>query len=602
MAIRPVHHALAAALIASSCVAALAADGSSPASPPPAAGPTSPAASPLSEPPPKPLVIPGPSTTVPPKPSPTHVDPPPVPSAPSAPPAAQATPPVPPLPPQAGREGDMRDVFAGRGGDVPAIIRSIQAEGVSITSLGAEGGVKAYLGEAANGRFQVLYASPDGENVAAGLLFRSGGVNVTNGQIESMLARFGDAARATPGLDASSLGAVTPAPGDAKDAPEMPIMDWFRSQGLDTTPFGSGEGGFPAFLVGTPSPAPGAKGLLQAFYVLPDPRYAVAGMLMRRGGVNVTGLQIADTRMREVEQAKAVGKPAASAVNPGINPPPVPVPPPDVRDALAHPAAGVAGTPAPGLAVRQEDATAATPPEAVPPKPSGHPVPPTVPPDSAAPVTPAAGAPAPADPGKRADATPAAPAAHALPVPVLATFPNTLPASASAPFRTKTAIEGHPDFQTDFMEALKTAVWFQVGAPEAPVIYMVADPQCPFCHATWQRLKPLVFARQLQVRVLMIAGLAGSDPLARSILARDNPSTAWLDGEGSIQGVPIKQGPLPGSPNYDRTGHMLNENMNFIHRFHIDRTPFLAYVSDDGTMYSSLGLPENLDAFLAARR
>src|SRR3546814_9595147 len=45
------------------------------------------------------------------------------------------------------------------------------------------------------------------------------------------------------------------------------------------------------------------------------------------------------------------------------------------------------------------------------------------------------------------------------------------------------------------------AAWFTVGLRDAPVLYMVVDPQCPFCHQAWERLRPLVIAKKLQIRI-----------------------------------------------------------------------------------------------------
>ncbi len=579
MMIRP----LILVLLAGVATPVMAADGSAPS--PARTG----ASSPLSEPSSKAVVVPGPSSADAPR-APIPTDP-----APAA--TAQAPLDAPPATGSpVGAEGDMRDLFAGRGGDVPAVIRYLQGDDVKVTSLGDEGGAKAYLGEARNGRYQVFYVSPDGEHMAAGLLFRSGGIDVTNAQVEAMLKRFGEAARGLP--DAATIPTVQPDDAKGRAASDLPMMDWFRSRGLKVTPFGDREGGFLAYLVETRPVPPSLKGRLQAFYVMPDPRYAVAGVLVRRGGVDVTGLQIANTRLREIDEARAKGQPASSPAMPGVDPPSVPAPTPAVKAALdaASQAAAASSAPMPSTPGPGPDAAS----------PAGDGVATARPPVVQEPTAPAEEAPAtrppmppPASHGAAQPAvTPPSVAAAqpAMPAPVMADIPlSTQPPSASAPYRSAVPRDA-------FVEALKTAVWFQVGDAAAPVVYMVVDPQCPFCHATWQRLKPLVFGRKLQVRVVMIAGLKGSDPLARSILSRQSPSEAWLTGEGSIHGFPIKEGPMPGTPAYERAGNMLSVNANLIRRFSIDRTPFLAYVADDGTMYSSLGLPDDVDAFLAARK
>ncbi|MCK8312719.1 hypothetical protein LW954_17515, partial [Erwinia amylovora] len=79
---------------------------------------------------------------------------------------------------------------------------------------------------------------------------------------------------------------------------------------------------------------------------------------------------------------------------------------------------------------------------------------------------------------------------------------------------------------------------------------MVVDPQCPFCHAAWRRLQNLVYDKKLQIRIIMISGLKGSQPLAISILSRPNPGQAWLSGEGSVDNFEIAPPPAQDTQQY----------------------------------------------------
>jgi hypothetical protein len=404
--------------------------------------------------------------------------------------------------------------------------------------------------------------------MAVGMMFRAGGRNVTSSQVEGMMRRFQAAAKSeegkASGVDAGTLKDIVTDGTASKDA-DVSIVDWYRSLGLTVTPFGDKEGGFEAFLVESKHDA-NTQGVMQAFYVMPDPRFAVAGFLSQRGGTNVTGLQIANMKMRAAEKARNDDGPKGSKVAPGVLSPSVPQVPVEriieETSPLAKAPAEVSGA------------------EALARKPAGAPP----------------WQPAPADQGPQTGPVASQPAPQAAVRPELPELPlSTLSAAASDPYRSKID-------KATFTEALKTSIWFQVGAPEAPMIYMIVDPQCPFCHATWQKIKPFVFARKLQVRIVMIAGLKGSYPLAVSILSRpgDGAASAWLSGEGSMHDVPVRQGPIPGSGDWDRVAKMLQINTHFIDRFAIDRTPFISYQSMDGTLYTSLGLPQDLNAFFAA--
>lgn len=447
--------------------------------------------------------------------------------------------------------------LAGRGGELPGVIRYIMSEGVKVTSLGEVAGVKAFLGEAANGRFQAFYVTPDGEHVMAGLLFASGGHNITNDQIAAMLKRFSDAAQAIPSIDKSLLPVVPEIKPPA--VPTQDFADWMKSLGMKLTPFDGNDGGIQGYLVEAPSEG-GAPGKIQPMYILPDQKHAVAGVLVKRGGMMMTGVQVGRLQQRYLEEEQARQNGLASPVEPErIVPRAEPVSP-GAAQALAGRATASAIEKAPNTP--DEPALAVTPPGGL----RGE------------------GAPAPNLP-------PGVP----QPVPYIKTISNK-PASASDAF----LYPGKDIAQ--FMDAMKQTVFFTVGLGDRPAVWMLADPQCPFCHMAWGKLKPLVFDGKIQVRVIMIAGLKGSDPLARSILGRAEPSKAWLSGEGSIDNVPVKEGPAIGSADYERAGQFVRLNNGFATRYQIKSTPFLAYTTPDGKLYTSVGLPQDMDAFLAALR
>lgn len=145
--------------------------------------------------------------------------------------------------------------------------------------------------------------------------------------------------------------------------------------------------------------------------------------------------------------------------------------------------------------------------------------------------------------------------------------------------------------------ALETTAFFPVGRPNVPVVYMVADPQCPHCHEAWKVLRPRIEAGTLTVRVILVAGLPGSDRLAVSLLGRDNPGRAFFEGEGSVQGVPIA--PVL-NQDQARTGQgFLDVNMAFLRQADIRGTPWMAYVGKDGKLREMSGdtaIPDFLGA------
>jgi len=72
--------------------------------------------------------------------------------------------------------------------------------------------------------------------------------------------------------------------------------------------------------------------------------------------------------------------------------------------------------------------------------------------------------------------------------------------------------------------------WIPVGKPDAPhIVYMLVDPNCPHCHATWNLLMPQVNAGKLQVRAIMIGAVTpDSIGVSMSVLESSSPQNTLL--------------------------------------------------------------------------
>ena len=393
-----------------------------------------------------------------------------------------------PTPPPSAQD----DPLAARGMAMPKALADLVAGDVVVTALGEVGGLSGHLIESASGDHQVVYVTPDGEHLVSGLMFASGGGNVTNRQLRDMMDRFAQAA-AEAGIDVPPPPAVDPVETDG------PFRDWLEGRGGRVHDLGD-RGGVRGVLASLGEEDGDDR--MQVFYVAPDGEHAVAGVLFR-GTLNVTGVQLAQWRQERARRDAAVEEGATDVSTGSRRPAPAPV------EIVPGPTASVGGG--------DTDA---------------------------------------------------------------------------APWLVS-GVDG-----SVFTERAKTAVRFRVGLPDTPVLYMVADPQCPFCHEAWRRLRPLVMDGELAVEVILIAGLTGSDAIARTILTRDDPGAAWLSGEGSTS----KEVPTlltAGSDDWTRAGGWLSVNARFAGAFGIDQTPFMAYV-DGGDLYASKGLPGDLDGFLSA--
>lgn len=358
------------------------------------------------------------------------------------------------------------------------------------------------------------------------------------------------------------------------------VLQFLQSQGVKLTTLGT-EGGLAGYLGESPN------GRMQTFYVTPDGSHVIGGLMWDSQGANVTGVQLGEMQRRfEVAQKrfetaqKQLSSPAGTVTAPTNDPAALaPAAAPASPTALALPPAEKKSAPTSlGEALGNVSSAPAAPSDSTP-KSSAAP--------AAAPVDPAA--------AKKTSAIPATPTVLPQQKTAAAAPSNSIPASIAAADKYVSGLD-----RGSVERSLRDVPWFQVGVKEAPALYMVVDPQCPFCHAAWKRLQPYVYAKKLQLRIVMIAGLKGSVPLAISILSRQNPGEAWLAGEGSVDNFTIAAPPQVDSQQYQSAQKYLDMNAGFVRTFGISSTPTLLYFGRDERLYSSIGLPEDADAFMAA--
>lgn len=352
-----------------------------------------------------------------------------------------------------------------------------------------------------------------------------------------------------------------------RDSILPPVLTWLQQQGSKLTFIGE-EAGLKGYLVESP------KGTAQVVYVAPDGKHIVLGLLFEQGGKNVTGIQIGEMRRRFDNAAKALGDGSASVFGNG-----------DTESSQGPSGKSDQTEPSSWQVEPAVDADK-TPESAV----DGS--------DGLADVTPSVTThPAANDVNTNEDvtATPATEPSAAEAAPV------SLPEATA----TVEGADGNPSDvwaskidRDQFLKSAEATPYFEVGSRVAPVtLWMVADPKCPYCHEAWRRIENFVFDKKVKVRVILINALNGSEPFAREILASASPARRWIE---SKAGSNLEPKIDPSSKEWQDTEKYLTMNMSFAQSFGIDRTPFLAYVADDGRFYSVFGLPSSLDSFLSA--
>lgn len=337
-----------------------------------------------------------------------------------------------------------------------------------------------------------------------------------------------------------------------------PALEYLKSQGVRLVSLGD-VGGLQGYLAEAPD------GKNQVFYLSPDGRILVAGIAFDDKGTNMTGLQIGEMRRRldaeraRVDEERRRAEQAAAEANARVR----------ATDQRAQELTN-AGLLFGGPLITNRERPAREP---------GSNAPPAV----EAPDTPNAAAPAPSEAPRGAQQG----------------------ANTSAGTPAPAASGGTEQFvspmnQSEVMAALEGLPWFRIGRDSDPTVYMLADPQCRFCHAAWRELRPRIVAGEISVRVILVGALPGSQERVISILARGNEAgRAWLRGEGSDGNTRIEPPPAAETPQFKEAERFANANLAFAQRFNLTQTPWLAYRGGDGRLYAKYGsndLPEFLKA------
>ena len=151
----------------------------------------------------------------------------------------------------------------------------------------------------------------------------------------------------------------------------------------------------------------------------------------------------------------------------------------------------------------------------------------------------------------------------------------------------------------ELWQRMEKAHWLLEGNKDAPrVIYVFADPYCPYCLQFWQQARPWVESGKVQLRTLLVGVIKPeSTGAAAAILAAKDPAKSWHDYEQSGGKMALT------IPNAISPEHMkiLNINQKIMDDLGANVTPAIYYMNKDNVLQQVVGLPEKaqLDAMMA---
>ncbi len=142
--------------------------------------------------------------------------------------------------------------------------------------------------------------------------------------------------------------------------------------------------------------------------------------------------------------------------------------------------------------------------------------------------------------------------------------------------------------------SVNTVSYVAMGSDSAPhKLYVVADPNCVFCHQFYQQSKSYVDSGQLQIRWILGAFLKDSSKgRTAAILSAQDPAAAFVQNEQGFIDANEEGGIAPLANIPPAVTAEIKANMDFMIKNQFMQTPTLIYQDNNGTPMMYTGLPD----------
>lgn len=142
----------------------------------------------------------------------------------------------------------------------------------------------------------------------------------------------------------------------------------------------------------------------------------------------------------------------------------------------------------------------------------------------------------------------------------------------------------------ELWQRMEKADWILDGQKTAPrVVYVFADPYCPYCKQFWQQARPWVESGKVQIRTLMVGVIKPESPAAAaSILSAKDPAKSWHEYEQSNGKMTLAL-PKTIPPTIMRS---LNLNQKIMDDLGANATPAIYYMNEENVLQQAVGLPD----------
>ena len=153
-----------------------------------------------------------------------------------------------------------------------------------------------------------------------------------------------------------------------------------------------------------------------------------------------------------------------------------------------------------------------------------------------------------------------------------------------------------------FRQAGDERVWFSAGTPrpDAPVIYMLADPECPQCQWTIDQMQGAIASGAIDLRIIFapVTGVEGFNTSLSILHSEDIPQTFMAHMTSKSRGTStVAQMDTTRADKSVIQG--IVDNINWMRANRMPGVPFFLYQTDQGTQFAFSELPA--DALTVAR-
>ena len=140
-------------------------------------------------------------------------------------------------------------------------------------------------------------------------------------------------------------------------------------------------------------------------------------------------------------------------------------------------------------------------------------------------------------------------------------------------------------------------VWGKDSAPKE--MWILFDPNCIYCHKTYEALKPAVKAGKVKVHVIQ-AGFLKQDSLAKAaaILSAKDPAAALATDEAKFDEAK-EEGAIKGDMSNADAVAEVKKNNDWMQAQGIGGTPYILFKDSDGKPQDVKGYDSDIDGLLA---